>query len=182
MIVINLTISLIGSNYTGKTKFSRLIENKDASFIDSYIRSMVSESLIKEIIFKDRIFRLIICDTTGSLRYIDYLRNILKNANIILIFFESLNRKTFEDVETYLNIAKNSNQKDAIYALIESKYDLKMESKDENKSTVSNEEILEYVEKNNLLFFHLSNNEKYEKGINEILSKILKEYIKKASV
>ena len=49
----------------------------------------------------------------------------------------------------------------------------------EEENLLNEEEILEFVEKNNLIFGHLSIKEKYSKGINEIFMKVMNEYMKK---
>ena len=101
-----------------------------------------------------------------------------KNSDVYLLFYNPLSRKSFERIKNILNIMKlNEQKKDSIYILIESKYDIKKEN-DTNKNIVSEEEALEYADKNNLVFCHLSNKVEYEKGINEIFSKILNLYLK----
>ena len=48
----------------------------------------------------------------------------------------------------------------------------------ERDNIILEEEILEYVDENNLIFAHLSILEIYSNGVNEILKKSLEEYIK----
>ena len=48
-----------------------------------------------------------------------------------------------------------------------------------NENIVSDEEALEYADKQKLFFSHLSNFVKYETGINQIFELILKEYLKR---
>ena len=48
-----------------------------------------------------------------------------------------------------------------------------------NEDIVSDEEALEYADKNKLYFSHLSNFLKYETGINQIFELALNEYLKR---
>ena len=47
---------------------------------------------------------------------------------------------------------------------------------------VSDEEALEFADKYNMLFFHLSLHEKYETGIKELFETVLNEYIIKKKI
>ena len=47
---------------------------------------------------------------------------------------------------------------------------------DSEKEIVYDEEALEFATKNSLLFFHISSEEKYESGVNQLFYSIIKEY------
>ena len=66
--------------------------------------------------------------------------------------------------------------------LIRSKYDLNIKSEDNFNNFISDEEALEFTEKNNLLFFHISSFEKNESWIKELFSLSLEKYIKKNKI
>ena len=63
-----------------------------------------------------------------------------------------------------------------MFALIANKYDLCTNSK-EDYNIFSEEEVLEFVEENNLIYSHLSILEKYSNGVNELLKKAIDKYI-----
>ena len=77
----------------------------------------------------------------------------------------------FKDIITESNTKLNP-----IYILVRRKYENILNTK-EKKDIVSDEEALEYADKNNMHFFHIAINEKYETGINELFEFALKEYI-----
>ena len=63
--------------------------------------------------------------------------------------------------------------RNAIFALIRNKYDYKC------RNEISDEEALEFADKNNMLFFHLSLHEKNETGIKELFETVLNEYFRR---
>ena len=62
--------------------------------------------------------------------------------------------------------------------MIRNKYEINS-NKYDNIDFISDEKALEYVDNNKLLFCHLSNYEKYETGINQLIETFLNEYLKK---
>ena len=68
-----------------------------------------------------------------------------------------------------------------IFILVANKYDLCLESKD-NDNIIPDEEAIEFAEANNILFAHLSLKEKYSNGIKELFDKALKEFFKKEKI
>ena len=49
--------------------------------------------------------------------------------------------------------------------------------KTQNKDFVSNEEAMEYADKNNIFVLYISSFEKYNNGINNLLNYVLKQYL-----
>ena len=178
MINYEIKIVLLGDENTGKSKFFRNIVINKLIDSEQYVPTMGACFMIKVIKYKEKIFEISLWDTTGQEQFNNLLIMYAKNSDVYLLFYNPLSRKSFERIKNILNIMKlNEQKKDSIYILIESKYDIKKEN-DTNKNIVSEEEALEYADKNNLVFCHLSNKVEYEKGINEIFSKILNLYLK----
>ena len=91
-----------------------------------------------------------------------------KNADIIFIFFNSHDRESFERAKNDIESVKiEFTNKNVIFILVENKYDLDI-NPIENKNIISDEEIFEYIEENNIIFVHLSISEKYSNGFNEL--------------
>ena len=65
----------------------------------------------------------------------------------------------------------------AIFFMVRSQYDLKNKPSD-NSDIVSDEEVLEFVNKNKMNFAHISNIEKYETGIDNLFDNIISEFLK----
>ena len=122
-----IKIVLIGAENTGKTTFFKhIIRRKYTSYFKGYITSIGGEYHETEYNINNKNFKLIICDTPETERFRSILHHFLKKSDIVLIFFNYLNRKSFEDVKLFLEIAKDkTNNNNTNYALISSKYDLK---------------------------------------------------------
>ena len=74
----------------------------------------------------------------------------------MLIFYNANNKKSFEYAKQLCCEKKNNNN---IIILIRSKYDINITVK--NGEFVSDEEALEFADKNNIFFLNLSNSEKH---------------------
>ena len=83
----------------------------------------------------------------------------------LFIFFNYNNKKSFTKAKYLLNSVKeNTDMSDVIYVLIGNKYHEEINPDDDNEM-VNEEEVLEFIEQNNLIFGHLSISEKYSNGV-----------------
>ena len=123
--------------------------------------------------FNGKTYKLQIFDFSGKVRFKTILYGHYNNASFILIFYDALDKDSFEEAKNYYKKAKEINQ-NAIYFLIRNKYDLSLNPK-KNK-IVSDEEALEFADTNNLIFTHISSFENYGNGIDNLFDLILKEY------
>ena len=176
---IRLKIVLLGKDNTGKTKFNeRLIAINDyCNFNESKVyKPTIGGAFSTKIVkFHDKTFELDIWDVAGQERF-NHLRPFYyQESDVILLFYNSFNKQSFETIKEFYNdcILRNIN-KNCKYIVIRDKYDLKLE----NKEYVSDEEVLEFADKNNLLFTHISSYEKYETGIDNLIYLILNEFCK----
>jgi len=178
-----IKVCLIGIDKTGKSSFLDRIFYRDnfKNFKESIQGKLSSTGLSYHGIFvkyKGKLFRLEFLDTAGQLRYFGVVRILYKEAHVILNFYDPFKKESFEYVKKFfesLNERKNAFL--CSYILIKNKYDLN-ETKDE-KIMISDEEVLEYADKNNLSFRNLSNLEKYDSGIEEIFEDCINGYLNK---
>ena len=122
--------------------------------------------------FNNKMYKFKIWDTAGLERFSTTNKVYYRGANSIFIFYDALDRQSFEEAKNYYEIALKFNDK-AIYCLIRKKYDLNSK---ESKGIVSDEEALKFEDKNNLIFAHLSSFEKNIDGINDIFENLIKEF------
>ena len=96
-----------------------------------------------------------------------------------LIIYDS--SYTFEEAKKFYNgiidVYRELNIEDPISILVRYNYEL-----DSNDKYVSDEEALEFTDKNNLYFAHIGCTEKYESGIKELMNTIFIKYIKKYKI
>ena len=157
----------------------RLIMNdKVSSKLDISFDPIGFDSKSKCIKFKNKIFRLYIFNYYG----IELGYNIIRCSDVFLLFYDAYDRYSFEKVKNkvkyiYEQYELQNNNFNCILFLIRSKYELSLKS--QNDDYVSDEEAMEYADKNNMLFTHISSFEKYDSGIKNLLNLILIEYLRR---
>ena len=174
-----LKIAIIGGENSGKTKFCEYLVNNNKNIdFSNYQASTGGRYFLKDIIYKNIHYHLDIWDTPGQERYDSLSRIFYGNADIVFIFFIYNSKNSFKRANDIFQLAKIY-EPDVVFVLIGNKYDEEKNCLKENDRILNEEEILEFVEKNNLIFGHLSIKKKYSKGINEIFMKVMNEYMKK---
>ena len=181
--LISIKLVLIGDSNTGKSIFTRyfLKDYKELNFKE-YRPSPSAIFMGKKLVYNNKIYKLQIWDLVGDERYDALARIFLKDAEMIFIFYNTYEKQTFERAKFFVEYTKKEcANKDCTYVLISNKYDINFKSKNYD-NIISDEEAIEFAEKNNLLFAHLSIFEKYSNGVNEILKKALESYIQKKNI
>ena len=170
---------LIGDSGSGKTIFvQNLITGYDSLNFGHYLSTNGASYARFNLIYNNTIFKVDIWDTSGQEKYTPLLSIFVKDSDIIFAFYNCNSKISFEKAKFLLELAKSKNNiKNCIYALIGNRYDLDL-SYNEKDDITNDEEVLEYAEENNLIYAHLSILEKYSQGVNELLKKALKEYLK----
>ena len=174
-----LKIVIIGKDEIGKTFFKERIKfyddyKKYNNISKDYKITIGLDFMIVMKKFNDKIYKFQIWDTTRIERFQTITKTYYKGANIILIFYDALDKSSFEKAKILIKDCLNDNKKQ-IYFLIRSKYELNLNS--QNDEIVSDEEALEFADKNNLIFAHISSFENYGNGIDNLFDLILKEII-----
>ena len=180
-IVIKLVI--IGDTNTGKTLFIQsIINGLESCDFENNIVTTGATYQTKNIIYKNKAYKLEIWDTAGREKYTSLTKIFYRDANMIFIFFNYNNKKTFERAKFLLDNVKNQNIVDNhVCILVGNKYNLNKSSV-ETDNIIHEEEILKYAEENNLIFAHLSISEKYSNGVIELFKKSIDEYMKKTTI
>ena len=96
----------------------------------------------------------------------------MSKADIVFLLYESFQKRTFDAIKNQKYIFEYYCKKNTLFALIRNKYDIRSED-------ISEEEALEYADRNNMLFFHLSLHEKNETGIKELFENVFNEYFRR---
>ena len=177
----DLKIIVIGKVKIGKSIFIKRIsvDNNYKEFSklnnSNYIPTIGVHFNVKFLKFNDKIFKLQIWDFSGDDRFENFVKDYYLNSNVILVFYNGF-LQSFQKIKDIYNYQYNNNP-NSIFALIRTKYELTIKSEDDEY--VSDEEAMEYADKNNMLFAHISSFEKYDNGIEKLLNLILIEYLRK---
>ena len=178
-----IKVCLLGIDKTGKTSFLDRIFYRDTfkNFKESIQGKMSTTGATYKGIFvkyKGKLFKLELWDTAGKLKYFALTKIFYKDAHAVLNFYDPFKKESFEYAKKCFESVNGINSAFLCsYILIKNKYDLK-ETKD-GKIMISDEEVLEYANKNNLSFRNLSNLEKYDSGIEEIFEDCINGYLNK---
>ena len=181
-----LKVILAGQMSIGKTIFINRLRcninnyNEFQKIPTNYIETVGVDFLFRFIKFKNKVFNLQIWDLAGTERFKSIASSYFRGFNVALIFFDAWERSSFQrdkNIVIELFDRENNTSKDAIIILIRSKYGNSGNNKN-NENYVSEEEALEFADKNKLLFAHISCFQKYETGIEELLSLILHKFYK----
>ena len=98
---------------------------------------------------------------------------MFRKADIVFLFYDSSYKNTLDSIEQNLALINRECKRNVIFALIRNKYDKV------GKAEISDEEALEFADKNNMMLFHLSLHEKNETGIKELFETVLNEYFRR---
>ena len=176
---LKIKLVIIGAVKTGKTTFCKYLgSGYNILNFEEYIETPGAAYFEKKLLYNNQKYIIEVWDTGGAERYNKLIKFFFKNADIIFIFFNSHDRESFERAKNDIESVKiEFTNKNVIFILVENKYDLDI-NPIENKNIISDEEIFEYIEENNIIFGHLSISEKYSNGFNELFIKAIKEYNK----
>ena len=104
----------------------------------------------KNITIKNRIVKIQIWDTAGQEAFRSITRTYYKSSTCAFIVYDISDKKSFDNIVTWLNECRDMCYKDILICLIGNKSDL------EGKRVISYEEGKNFADENNLLFFETS--------------------------
>ena len=180
---ISLKTVLLGKTKSGKSTFTARLFNKNYNkFLEKFPNEANTAAQFWDILGKlnDDYFNFVVWDTAGQENYRPLTRIFYKDADIIIFFYDSLTKDNFEYLKNYYEEVKLNNNKKPIIGIVRSNYELDNNTYS-NFGVVQNiceEEIIEFADKNNIVYGHVSPMTKYGTGINEYLTRIAQKYNK----
>ena len=160
---------IIGDASVGKSNL--LMKFAHNKFTDEYQTTIGVEFGAKNIHINDQIYRIQIWDTAGQENFRSITRAYFKNCVCAMVVYDITCRKSFENIQNWLQDVHDQSPETVLIALIGYKIDL------EDKRIVSTEEGEEYAIQNGLLFMETS--AKSGEGVEEIFKKTAQEIEKK---
>ena len=165
---INLNILLVGDANVGKT--SILLKYTENFFPNQYQATIGVEYKMKIIKLNNMNIKLQIWDTAGQERYKSIAKNFFHSANGVFLVFDITDKKSFENLNKWIEDVKENSPKDCKYIIIGNKSDLS------DQRTVSTFEIDNFVKEKKSSYFEIS--AKNYEGLNEAFINLSKEIIK----
>ena len=156
-----LKIVLLGASATGKTSIANRYVKEN--FLDYSEPTIGAAFHSKSVQTNVGIIKFEIWDTAGQERYRSLTPLYYRNATVALVVFDITNKNTFLSAKMYID-ELNSYHPYIHILLIGNKYDLPF-------LTIDEDEILDFVNKNNLIYFKTS--AKQNLNVNNIFNKII---------
>ena len=166
-------IGLLGDEKVGKTSICHSFVNLDLP--EDYITTIGYEKFEKkELLNNGKEVRLIIWDSGGQERFGSSIISTLRHVEEIIIVFDVTNRKSFDDIENWLEIIKEEFN-NPIIILFGNKVDVKKE-----EWKVTEEEINLFCTKKKLKYFGTSakNNNGIKEGFSYLANIIFERVVK----
>ena len=172
---------ITGLSDTGKTCLIDRIDcyNDYSKFIDCHKNIMHTIGVDFKIFFikyKNKFIKIIFWDTSGDTSDETLVSSYFRGSHAFILCYDANDRDSFNYIKNKLSEIKNIGH-NPICALIINKYDIKVNKY--NKNIVSDEEALEFADKNDIIFRHISSIEKNENGIINLFESILDKVLNK---
>ena len=176
--LINFKIILVGDSSVGKTcLLMRAVNNK---FTDNYQATIGFEFLLMYYQVNNVKIKLQIWDTCGQEIYRSLIQGFYRNTSATLIVYSKSDRKSFDNLNSWVKDVKNNTEQDIPIFLIGNKCDI------ENQSIqVTKEEGEEYMKQFNLKYYSdVSAKTGYNvlQTFEEVAKTVYKEYCLKKNV
>ena len=106
--------------------------------------------MAKNVMIKDRSIRIQVWDTAGQEAFRAVTRSYYKNSACAILVYDITNRKSFQDINSWLNECRDMCSKDIYIVLVGNKNDL------DNQRAISKDEGKRFAEENHLKFYETS--------------------------
>ena len=158
---------IIGDGGVGKSNL--LLRYTQGEFNPEYQMTIGVEFGIKNIDIKRKSYKIQIWDTAGQENYKSITRSYFKNSVCALVVYDISDKRTFENVDNWIQECKNQCYKEVYMTLVGNKSDLQ-------KKDVSTEEGQELADKYGIKFYETSakTGENVESVFNDSANEIAK--------
>ena len=154
---------IIGDAAVGKSNL--LVRYTSGQFKEEYQLTIGVEFGSNNVIIGDNTYRIQIWDTAGQENFRSITRSYYKNTACAIIVYEISNKKSFENISSWIEECKNTAPKSILMVLVGNKCDL-------DNREVTEEEGREFAEKNGMIFFETS--AKTGKNVEELFKESVK--------
>ena len=165
-----IKVILVGASGTGKTNIIKALVDKP--FEESSESTLTSTFVSKRVNVNNKDYQLEIWDTAGQEMYKSLTKIFLVNSKIVIFVYDITQKSSFEELDFWINTAKENLDNTAIYAIFANKKDLYLnEEVTEKEGSKKAEEIG--------AFFRETLAKTERENLNQYLDDLTKEYVKK---
>ena len=154
----SIKIGLLGDGAVGKSSICNTFTGIE--FADEMVTTVGSARFEKKItLSNEKEIKLVLWDTAGQERFRSAGFRTIRSVQGIALVFDVINRKSFDNIETWLNEIEDNLDKPCL-VLLGNKIDI-----EEDKWNVTQEEIDKFVQEKKITYYPTS--AKTNQGINE---------------
>ena len=165
-----IKIVFVGESGVGKTNLIRI--SNDEPFQRERNCTVSSSFLEKNIIVNNKLYSYNLWDTAGQEIYRSLSKMFLKNSKIVLVVFALNDKKSYQEVDFWINSAKEALEEGKyLMALVGNKSDL------EGEQEVTDEEVKKKADELKI-DYKLTSAIEDAVGFRQFLEKIIKKFIK----
>ncbi len=165
----NIKVILVGMTSVGKTNMINILSGRQ--FQTSILSTTSSSYVEKKMNIDNKKYNLQIWDTAGQEKFRSLTKIFIKDSRIVIFVYDISSKKSFEEVDYWVNIVKEILGDKPVFGLAGNKKDLFLEEE------VDEKEGIKKAEEIGAIFKLTSAKTKY--GINELMEQLLREYIRK---
>ena len=165
-----IKIVLLGESGVGKTNLINVSmgkefqQNSDSSLSSSFVSSDYKVG--------NKVYTYVLWDTAGQESYRSLNKIFIKNTKVVIFVYSIENYKSFQELDYWVNIAKEELGDNSIYAIIGNKSDLYYDQE------VKDEEAEKYAKEHNMKIKFTSALAD-AKGVKSFLNELISDYVKK---
>ena len=168
--VIETKLILLGETAVGKTSIiNRYIQD---TFSNNLVSSTSMTYVQKTLTINHQRIQLNIWDTVGQEKFRSLSKLFFKDTKIVILVYSIIDKASFENLDFWLNLVKETIGNEFILGVAGNKFDLFLEQK------VDEELGEEYAKKNGAFFKQISAKEN-KKDLDEFINELIVEYIKR---
>ena len=164
-----IKVTFLGYEGVGKTNLINGIIGLE--FLDKCESTISCNFVTKKMKIKNKDYQVNFWDTCGMEKFKPVTKLFIKNSKIIILVFDITNRKSFDELEYWINTVKETLSNDCVIGIIGNKIDLFEYEK------VSEEEAKSFAKSKGYYYTRLSAKE-YPKDINNFIDLLIDEYFK----
>ena len=165
----NIKVILVGMTSVGKTNMINILSGMQ--FQTSILSTTSSSYVEKKMNIDNKKYNLQIWDTAGQEKFRSLTKIFIKDSRIVIFVYDISSKKSFEEVDYWVNIVKEILGVKPVFGLAGNKKDLFFQEE------VDEKEGIKKAEEIGAIFKLTSAKTKY--GINELMEQLLREYIRK---
>ena len=164
-----IKVTFLGYEGVGKTNLINGIIGLE--FLDKCESTISCNFVTKKMKIKNKDYQVNFWDTCGMEKFKPLTKIFIKNSQIIILVFDITNRKSFDELEYWINTVKETLSNDCVIGIIGNKIDLF------EYEQVSEEEAKSFAKSKGYYYTRLSAKE-YPKDINNFIDLLIDEYFK----